>query len=71
MSPCNDQTLVLCAFVAKIGFVVTGLVACLLEFYLLATSNFISGRVLACYRAHLWRCYIASPLGAQGTSTMN
>ena len=39
----------------------------LLEFYILATSEIISG--LTCVRAHSWQLYSAAPVGNQATST--
>ena len=36
-----------------------------LEFYILTTSKVLSGRVLSCDCAHLWRLYSAIPLGDQ------
>ena len=43
----------------------------LLLFYVLATSEVISGQVLTCDSAHLWRLYSTAPLGNQATSTMS
>ena len=42
----------------------------LLEFYVLATSNVISGWVPTFDSAHSWRLYSAVPLGNQATSIM-
>ena len=41
-----------------------------LLFYILATSNVISGWVLTCSSAHSWRLYSAVPLGNQAARTM-
>ena len=45
-------------------------VSWLLELYILATSMFISGRELTYDSAHSWRCYSATQIGDQATSTM-
>ena len=42
----------------------------LFEFYVLATCNEISGRVLTCDSEHSWRLYSAAFLGDQAASTM-
>ena len=39
------------------------IIACLLLFYILATSKVISGQVLTCDSARAWWLYSASPLG--------
>ena len=47
------------------------LVGWLVEFYMLATSTVISGRVPTYDIGHSWWHYSAAPLGNQATSTMN
>ena len=42
----------------------------LLEFYVLATSNFISGQPPTCDGVHSWWLHSAAPLGDQAASTM-
>ena len=41
-----------------------------LLFYVLATSNVISGWILTCDSSHSWWLYSAAPLGQQTASTM-
>ena len=41
-----------------------------LEFYVLATSKLISGRVSTYKRVHFWQPYNAAPLADQATSTL-
>ena len=49
---------------------IVGLFACLLFFYVLATSMVISGREPIWVSAHSWRLYNAAPLGHQANSAM-
>ena len=52
------------------GHISTGPDVCLLSFYVLATSNVISGWAPTSDSAHSWRLHSAAPLGNQTASTM-
>ena len=56
------------AFAQRMDIMVGSSFVCL--FYILATSEVISGRVPICDSRHSWRIYSAAPLGDQATSCM-